>query len=65
MTSEQLERARRQAENERNDQKGRLEELQTQYNSIVQGKRKAESDFRAAQAEVEDLEICAKVLFVC
>lgn len=57
---EQAERARKLAENEKNEQADRVGELQSMYNNIAGQKRKAEGDYHALQEEIEELENEAK-----
>ena len=60
VASEQAERARKLAENEKGDHLDRIAELQTLYNNASAAKRKAEADYFALQEEIEELENEAK-----
>merc|ERR1712142_1296713 len=57
---EQLVRAKKKSDAEKDDHKDRVAELQSLYNNAATGKRKAEADFHRLQKEIEDLEKDAK-----
>jgi len=57
---EQLMRAKKKSDAEKDDHKDRVAELQSLYNNAATGKRKAEADFHRLQKEIEDLENDAK-----
>jgi len=60
VANEQIDRTRKMAEAERADHLDRIAELQALYNNAAIGKRKAEGDYHALQAEIEELENLAK-----
>merc|ERR1711868_337868 len=56
MAYEQIERARKLAENERSENADRVHELQAQCQSLQNAKRKTEGEFHSMQEEIEELE---------
>ena len=51
-----MERARKLAENERNENNDRVHELSSQVQALQNAKRKVEGDFHSVQEEIEELE---------